>query len=44
MKFADALVCKGAQFEHKFQWPEERKHVAWWIRAFSGSPSFVAVM
>jgi hypothetical protein len=43
-KFADALVYKGAQFEHKFQWPKERKHVAWWIRAFSGSPSFVAVM
>ena len=35
---------KGAQVEHKFQWPKKRKRVAWWVRAFSRSPSFVAVM
>jgi hypothetical protein len=35
----DVRVCKGAEFEHRFQWPKERKRVEWWNRALSGSPS-----
>src|SRR5580700_10433360 len=43
-KSADARVCRRAQFGRKFQSRKERQRVAWWMRAFSGSPSFVAVV
>ena len=38
-----ASLCNRAEFRRS-QRPELRQRVAWWIRAFSGSLSFVAVV
>jgi len=37
-------LCNRAEFRRRLQRPELEARVAWWIRAFSGSMSFVAVV